>query len=177
MIDSVTLNTDGLRICSPIKRDDGKSNLSGFFNDDGLRGMMEAAVFKHIYRISPFLAALVDRCCDEYTTIPVTDVFCSYVELLQSLENFTQYSRPIVTHELSQIVKKIQNFKKRAVQVFVKYQKSGMGTLKWHLLDHTCDDINRLGSFVVCDAGVFEESTNFSKQYTVRIEINVKQQL
>ena len=43
------------------------------------------------------------------------------------------------------------------------YQKSNMGTLKFHLLIHICEDLNRLGSILVCDAGIYEQSHKLFK--------------
>ncbi len=173
LIDSVTSNSNGLRIGSSLRRDDGKSNLNGFFNDDGISGMMEGSVFKQIDRISPFLAALVDRCCDEHDNCPTTRVFCDYVELLHKFDDFSSLN-PGSLSILSQLHKSIQSFKSHAVNVFGKYQKSTMGTLKWHLLDHICEDMNRLGSMIVCDAGIYEQSHKLFK-YVYNTATNKRQ--
>ena len=56
-----------------------------------------------------------------------------------------------------------QHIQKKAVEVFGRYQKSNMGTVKWHLLNHIVDDMLRLGSMIVCDAGIYEQSHRLFK--------------
>lgn len=63
----------------------------------------------------------------------------------------------------------IRIFKKKSVDVFGDIHESRMGTIKWHLLDHVCNEINRIGGLYLNDAGLYEGSQKLFKkgyQYT-----------
>lgn len=52
------------------------------------------------------------------------------------------------------------------MDVFGRTHTSGLGTMKWHMLDHVCDDIIRLGGLYLNDAGLYEASHNqFKRAY------------
>lgn len=60
----------------------------------------------------------------------------------------------------------IAQLKANRVDVFSAYQKSEMGTVKWHLLDHVANDIIKNGGLHLCKAGLYEYShTIFKKSY------------
>ncbi len=163
MIDSVSFNSDGLRVCPTIQKDVGKNGLCGFFGADGLIGMVEATHMKRIDNISPFFGALVDRCSDDVGTFPVTSVFSQYVELMTKVM-YTEYSPDICLESLSsEIAEDIKTFKQRAFQVFSNYQTSGLRTVKWHILEHIPLDILQLGSLTNCDANSYEQSHKIFK--------------
>ncbi|MEM9680054.1 MAG: hypothetical protein AAF901_06990 [Bacteroidota bacterium] len=154
-IEEVCNNADTMRIEGNFRRDDGKSGLNGLFKDEGLVGMIEAKAMKNIDKVSPFLGAIIDRCCNEEEKSPVTRVFTHYVELMKLCCGYG----PEVTwndEKFGRLTEKIKEFKKEGVEVFGESQKSGMGTLKWHLLDHIRYVLERLGGLRFCDASLFE---------------------
>ena len=66
-------------------------------------------------------------------------------------------------NELKQLIKE---FKTAAVDVYGDYHPSNLRTEKFHLLDHVCEDIQRLGGLQWGDAGLYEHShTKFKTAY------------
>lgn len=60
----------------------------------------------------------------------------------------------------------IASFKDHARKLYEDFQMSGMGTLKFHLLDHIGADIRRMGALQFCDAGIYEHShVRFKNMY------------
>ena len=137
-------------------------NLSGFFTDSGILGMLEASDLDRIDEVSPFLGAIIDRCCGETKNAPVTTVFTLYVNLLNEIH--CRGRTPGWTDEdLGRLDRSIRDFKTIGKSVFHRYQKSGMGTSKWHLLDHLCVDFRRTGGICYMSGGLYEMTHKFVK--------------
>ena len=162
-IDSVTCDSDGIRISCAITRDGGKTGISGFFGEDSVVGMLQASHYKRMDNISPFFGALIDRACDNVTDCPITSVLTSYVLMLQKIL-YTPFSDEIdINVHATDIKKDISEFKTLATTTLGRYQTSGFGTVKWHLLEHVPQDIRQLGSLLNCDTGFYEESHKLFK--------------
>lgn len=138
---------------------------NGFFSEDGIVGMLEARDHKSMDMVFPFIAAYIDRCYGEIEQCPTTRVSSLYSTILFTLARKGDRCG-WTPDDLSLLRTHIHRFKHIFVDLFARYQPSGMGTLKFHLLDHLVDDIKRLGSISVMDAGPFEYShTLFKQQY------------
>lgn len=130
---------------------------NGFFKSDGIVGMLEAKDFQALDMVFPFIGAYIDRCCGEVETSPTTRIFTMYSEILMMV--YRRRMKPGWTEQdLKKLKEKIVRFKKEAVELYESYQASGMGTLKFHLLDHLVDDLRRMGGIHTLDAGLYEHS-------------------
>ena len=94
----------------------------------------------------------MDRVCGECDTCPVTKTFTAYVDVMNKVCGHN--GREIwKSGEISSLKEEIKEFKRIGLSTFRFYQKSGMGTVKWNLLDHIPDDIVRNGGLYLCEAG------------------------
>lgn len=87
----------------------------------------------------------------------VTNKVPRYVEIMQ-LVCALNGNYVLGPEEMSKFRADIRIFKTKAVDVFENVQTSGMGTVKWHLEDHVCDNIARSGGLYLNDAGNHEGS-------------------
>lgn len=127
---------------------------NGLFQKDGLKGMLEAKDHRAIDQVMPFLAMFLDRACGEVVS---TNVFVQYGDILSLL--FRRNMDPgWNSSQIKYLRKKINKFKEDARELYGKYHASDMGTPKFHLLDHVCDDIERLGGLQYGDASYFERA-------------------
>ena len=130
---------------------------NGIFLEDGLVGLLQAKDFQSLDMVFPIVGGFIDRCCGEVSDCPNTRVFTKYSDVL----NFV-FRRRLklgwVEEELEELDEMIRDFKSTAVEVFGPYQKSNMGTLKFHLLDHLVEDLGRFPNIEVLNAGIYEYS-------------------
>ena len=162
-IDEASRHTDGTNIGLYIRNTEGRPGLNGVFTEEGLAGMLEAADMKKVDIISPFIGGILDRVCGECDAAPVTTVFTQYVDIMNSVcgcNGRNHWS----DDDVSRLRNDIAQLKATAVGVFAAYQKSQMGTVKWHMLDHVPDDIVRNGGLFISDAGLYEYSHILFKQ-------------
>jgi hypothetical protein len=163
-----TSPTPGARIDFSTAK--GSEKLDGLWTKTGLVGMLQAKDMKSVTTVLPFVAALVDRMCGEEAAAPTTRVVVAYTNLCHkitgryaegdsgsALDGFTMAC-------LDKLAKDIASFKSRAVDLYGKYQRSGMGTNKFHLLDHVVEDVMRLGSLLLLSADSFESSHKAVKE-------------
>lgn len=134
----------------------GKGHLyNGIFKSDGLRGMLEGADHRSLDQIMPFIAMFVDSCCGDGAS--TTRVFVLYSEIQQMLARRT-VEGGWTSLAIGKLRDMIKNFKREAKTLYGSYQASGMGTPKFHLLDHICYDLERMGGLQYGDASQFEHS-------------------
>lgn len=136
--------------------------ISGLFTDSGIAGMLEASDLKSVDMVSPFLGAIIDRCCGEVEGAPITKVFTQFKDLMDEV-----YQRNKVPGWSETCLRKlstmISNFKTVGCNVFREYQPSSMGFPKWHLLDHIVSDISSLGSVVYMEEDLYEMAHKTAK--------------
>ncbi len=77
-LDSVSTNTDGIRVFGKLRSSGGKTGLNGLFKEEGLSGMVEASLMEKVDKVSPFMGALIDRACGEHTHCPLTKIYTQY---------------------------------------------------------------------------------------------------
>lgn len=58
----------------------------------------------------------------------------------------------------------IQELKLNVVRVLGVYQKSGIGTVKLHMLDHVADNVFKNERLYLCDAGMYKYLHSIFKQ-------------
>ena len=132
---------------------DGK--ISGLFNEHGLIGMLEAADMKSIDMVSPFLGAIIDRCCAEVVTAPVTGTFTLFIDMIDEI--YERDRIPGWTDScLDALSRTIRLFKAQGRKVFENFQPSSMGFPKWHSLDHVVEDISSTGSISYMEGDLYE---------------------
>lgn len=94
---------------------------------------------------------------------PITAVVMEYVDIMNQVcgQNGRKIWR---TSDILKLRRDIHNLKSNRVCVFSEYQKSGMRTVKWRILDHVAGDIARSGCLFWSDAGVYEYLHTIFKQ-------------
>ena len=135
--------------------DAGKSgSYNGFFVKDGLRGMLEAKDHRAVDQVMPFLAMFLDRFCGEVVS---TSIFTEYAEITMLM--FRRNMDPgYNAREIGELQQRINRFKEKVKDAYGRYQSSEMGTPKFHMLDHVCYDIKRMGGLQFGDSSYFERA-------------------
>ncbi len=167
-LDSVSTNTDGIRVFGNLRSGGGKSGLNGLYKEDGISGMIEATTIQKIDNVSPFMGALIDRACGEEKECPLTKIYTQYKNIADKVVGNRSASKRWKPEELRDLETQIASLKELSVRVLGPHQASNMGTIKWHLLSHISEDIKMYGSLNVGNANVYEEShkifkSNFKK--------------
>lgn len=129
--------------------------FNGLFKQHGLIGMLEGSDHRSIDQFMPFIAMFLDINCNEGSL--TTKVFVKYAEILMLLTR-TRSKPTWNAAELEGLRTAIAQFKTEAKALYGKYQASKMCTPKFHLLDHVCSDIERMGGLQYGDASQFEHS-------------------
>jgi len=137
--------------------------LNGLFMENGIRGMLEGKDYKTVDYVFPFIAAFIDRITQEQDG-KLSSIHILYSELLQHL--FVEIDRYGLTEKkLSVLRNKVSTLKEKASSFFSKYVERGLYTLKFHLLDHLVDDIEKYSSLAYLDAGPYEHYNAVIKQF------------
>ena len=137
--------------------------LNGFFTENGIIGMLEGKDYEAMDIVSPFLGAILDMCCGEQDNAPITRTYTKYSEIL----NFVNRSWLLPGWDdasLRKLKSMIKSFKEVARMTFEKYQVSGMGTTKFHSLDHLVDDLKVMGGIEYLHGGLFEKVHKILKE-------------
>lgn len=153
--------------CTSINFDKSrKSNteqLNGLFTGTGLASMMEAKDLSEVDQVFPIVAATIDRLCGYQSSALNTKVSVMYCDLVNIATR--RFADPGLTEQdLCALEAHIEAFKKLSIEAYEKFQRSGMGTPKFHLLDHLVSDIRMCGSLANYSADTFEASHKFYKQ-------------
>lgn len=119
-----------------------QGGLNGFYKTYGIAGMLEAKEYKNTREVGPLLGKIVDCMCAERSEAPVTDVFVRHTnEALPLLRERNPFEcTPRTTVDIS---RNIHEFRKLATAVFGIYQKSGMASLKMHMLNNVPEALAR----------------------------------
>lgn len=98
--------------------------------------MLEARDFGSIDMV--FMGAVADCSCRNVKNASVTKTFTNYCDILQTV---SRQELKIVWTEpaLRSLRKSIKNFKDHSRSLFEQYLVSGVGTSKWHCLEHLVD--------------------------------------
>ena len=162
-VEKTTIECDGVRLGLYLINVDGKYGLNGLFNREGITGMLEACDMIKIDMISLFFGALLDRACDEVQECPMTTMFTDYVDMKDDICGTWKRDK-WEEADVSLLKSKIQTFKTNGKTIFGDFQKSGMCTVKWHVLDHVCEDIQRNGSIYQTSAELYEYAHSVFKR-------------
>lgn len=103
--------------------------------------MLQAKDFKIVDQLSTLLGEMMDWYCNDSEDALITKVFVQYVDLLRIC--VATGSGLCVWDELRQnyVNSAIKRFKEMGVKITGDYQKSGIGTLKGHMLDHIIEKL------------------------------------
>lgn len=160
-LSSAQSSSPGYGLRTDFSKGDRVDKLDGFFTETGLIGMIEARDHDCIDMVMPFIAGMVDRCCD-LTEAPVTSAFVNFVDLHQTLFQYNEH-RGWSRKQLLSLSIDIKNFQKAALNAFSTYQPSNMRTCKWHALDHLVDDLRDIGNISALHAGLYESTHRIFK--------------
>jgi hypothetical protein len=130
--------------------------LSGLLTATGIAAMLEAKDLAGVDQVMPFVFALLDRLCGTTAAAPNTTL-CIYQDMVATATS--RFSEPGLTiAELEALSEQISQFKAKAIEVFGRYQRSGMAFLKFHVLQHLVEDIRECGSLFNFSADSYETS-------------------
>ena len=116
--------------------------------------MLEAKDHRAVDKFIPFFAMFVDRFCGVSFS---TSIFTSYPEITMII--FKRNRDPTWNaRDIRELRSKIVRFKEEVKHAYGKYQSSEMGTPKFHMMDHVCDDVERMGGLQYSDASYFERA-------------------
>ena len=154
-LSDVDRSSPGFNLRVDFSRRCSGGTLSGLFTETGLVGMLEGADFNSVDMVSPFLGSIIDRCCDNILIAPVTTVFTKYVELVNFIGR-VDCTPGWTQSDLHKLKTDICSFKDVGRSTFGAYQPSGMGTPKWHMLDHLPSDLERTGGLEYLKSDLYE---------------------
>lgn len=164
-VEQATRQKDTVQIPLYVRNNKGRVGLNGVFTDGDIDGMLEAAYIKKMDMVSPFIGGLINRICGEPETCPVKTVFTEYVDVLNNVCG-RNVRKKWTASDIATLRRDIAQFKANGVDVFSAYQKSEIGTVKWHMLYYVADDIIRNRGLQLCNAGLYQYShTIFKKSY------------
>ena len=148
-----------------FSKKDCSSQLNGIYTSTGLRGMLEGKDYKALDTVFPFVFAYVDIWLQQETEASLTSVHVNYTDLVQQImsdNNGLGWSE----ESLSSLEDRISSFKQEMSDLFHKASPTGIGTLKFHLLDHIVHDIRCFGSIRMLTASPFEHfNTHIKSAY------------
>lgn len=116
--------------------------MDGIFTKKCITGMPEASNMKIIDMISRLVGALMDYVSDESKTCHIKTMFTKHIDSRRYLCEITKRGK-WKEGELANVEERIRTFNRNGVSTFVTYQKSGICTLKWHVLDPIFDEMKR----------------------------------
>lgn len=139
------------------------TQLNGLFTADGLRGMLEGKDYYAVDMVFPFVAAFIDRSLGFEEKCELTRMNVLYIEIINKVL-VDHRDRRWREGELLRLRGEIREFKSVVEGAFASHCPSGLYTLKYHLLDHLVEDLERFGSISFMDAGPFEHFNVVIKQ-------------
>lgn len=151
----------GLRV--DFSKHEGSSQLNGIFVQDGLRGMLEGKDYRTLDCFFPFIFAYVDSWLGYSEEAPLTKIHVLYTDLVNRLMS-DNYSNGWSDAELQDLRSTVLTFKKQVWSLFGPHCDRGLNTLKFHLLDHLVDDLQRFGTVRVLSASPYEHYNVVIKQ-------------
>lgn len=101
--------------------------------------MLGASNYGALDMVSPFIRVIVDRLCGLDCGL-ITKTFTLYAELLRFV--YWRRMRPGWTEsDLQTLSKNMDDVKSEACRVFASDQPIGMGTMKFHFLEHVTENL------------------------------------
>lgn len=119
--------------------------------------MVEAVNIKTLNIISPFDRSFGRSYIAEIESCPITSLYTEYVDVMNHVCSRNIHKKWTPT-DVDSLRRDLLRFKSNRVRVFKAYQKSEMGTIKFHILDHVADYIVRDGGLFSFDEGVSDYS-------------------
>jgi hypothetical protein len=145
-----------------FRKKESTETVSGLFTAKGIAPMLEARELGAVALVTPFVFALVDRLCGETATAPCTRVAVLYQDMVAFATS--RFGQPGFTRSaLKKLSEAIRDLKSAVIEVFAEHQASGMGTPKFHALDHLVSDIELCGSTGNYDGSFYEAATRCTR--------------
>ena len=127
--------------------------------------MLEAKGHRAVDQVMPFLAMFLDRYCGETVS---TSILTEYAEITTLM--FRRNMDPgCNAREIGDLQERIKKFKEEVKDAYGQYQSPEMGTPKFHMLDHVCYDIKRMGGLQFGDSSYFKRAHVGLKERFVRV--------
>lgn len=99
----------------------------------------------------PFVVDFIDRSTWQKRSLHMTSVHTLYNEIVCDLKRDVE-QQIWDEKELGRLYRTVNQFKTILVEKFNQYCDSGLDTLKYHLLDHMVEDLQRFGTLSVKDS-------------------------
>lgn len=146
-----------------FSRKDSSLQLNGLFLHSGVRGMLEGKDYRNVDKVFPFVMAFVDRVLGHTTSCPLTNIAVLYSEI--RLVHLHQYAHAgCSAKDISILKQKIDSLKECTIQLFKDHCDHGLFTLKFHLLSHLVNDLERFSSLDFLSASPYEQFNRLIKQ-------------
>lgn len=146
-----------------FSKHEGSSQLNGIFVQDGLRGMLEGKDYRTLDMSFPFIFGYVGTWLGYYEDASLTRVHVMYTDLVNRVMSDNN-SNGWSTEDLEELRSTVLLFKKQVWALFGPHCDRGLNTLKFHLLDHLVDDLQRFGTIRVLSASPYEQFNLIVKQ-------------
>ena len=146
-----------------FSKKEGSSQLNGIYMTRGLRGMLEGKDYRALDVMFPFVFGYVDCWLGTSAEASLTKIHVSYTDLVNRLMT-DNFGEGWSAADFSDMQKEVSAFKEDISKLFGPHCKTGLQTLKFHLLDHMVLDLERFGSLRVLSASPYEHFNLFVKQ-------------
>jgi hypothetical protein len=148
-----------------FSKKEASSQLNGIYTSAGVRGMLEGKDHKNLDAFFPFVFSYVDVWLGYENKAPLTMVYTMYVDIVNKLTT-DNFGNGWTADDRKTLRDSIHVFKKLVSSVFRPHFENSILTLKFHLLDHVVDDLERFGSIKVLSASPFEHfNLNIKQAY------------
>lgn len=125
--------------------------------------MLEGKENRALDIVFPFVLAYVDTWTGFQDDAPLTKLHVQYTELTNRLMT-DNFHNGWSSSDLDNIRVSISTFKHAFWTLFGPHCSHGLNTLKFHLLDHLVDDLERFGSIHVLSESLYEHFNYIVKQ-------------
>ena len=139
-----------------FKKKGNTNSLDGLYLEKGMKGMLQGRNFKHLDYVFPMVCSTIDTILNKGDKCLLTEVNTSYTELCTKVV----HDFPITgcnDEDINELEKEIIVFKRKCVQLFEPTCETGLITLKFHLLDHLCDNLRKFGTVKIINGAKYEQ--------------------
>ena len=135
----------------------GNTNcLDGLYMEKGMKGMLQGRNFKHLDYVFPLVSSTIDTILNKGNKCLLTEVNTLYTEI--STKVVHEFAMTGCNDEdINELEENIIVFKRKCVQLFERTCETGLITLKFHLLDHLCDNLRKFGTIKIINGAKYEQ--------------------
>lgn len=138
-----------------FSRQEYRTGINGLFLKTGVRGMLEGKDWKNIDMVFPFVAAFVDKMSGCRKGGLLTKVNVQYTEILHDVYyNFP--AEGVTESDIMLLKQKITSFQKGCIKLFGESCKTGLHTLKFHMLHHLAENVEKYIDVTLMEGSPYE---------------------